>query len=193
MRAKNCAVITGIGTQQLDNPSFDVRLDYGELGMTGVSLDLPTRQPLRVVIDSKCQISSSARMFERPGETLIATTDGAHQRMRADDLRSSRVEIHFFPAKNERVDLECLLRYLADRGCNNVMVEAGAILAGAFVSQGFLDEIVCYCAPKLFGSNARPMFDLPIETIDAHLALTVVDICKIGEDIRVTLRPDQDY
>ncbi len=193
MRAKNCAVITGIGTQQLDNPSLDVRLDYGELGMTGVSVDLPTRQPLRVVIDSKCQISSRARMFKRPGETLIATTDGVHQRMRADDLRSSRVEIHFFSAKNERVDLECLLRYLADRGCNNVMVEAGAILAGAFVGQGLLDEIVCYCAPKLFGSNARPMFDLPIETIDAHLALTVVDMCKIGEDIRVTFRPDQDY
>ena len=83
--------------------------------------------------------------------------------------------------------------HLAERGCNSVMVEAGAILGGAFVQQGLLDEIIWYCAPKLFGSSARPMFDLPIDTIDGHLALTVEDMCKIGEDIRITLRPDQDY
>ena len=193
MRAKSCAVITGIGTQKLDNPSLDVRLDYQQLGMAEALMDVPTRQPLRVVVDSRCQIATGAKIFERPGQTLIATTDGVSQRKRADVLRSARVETLFFPSIDEKVDLESLLAHLAERGCNNVMVEAGAILAGAFVQQGLLDEIVLYCAPKLFGSNARPMFDLPLDTIDAHLALTVVEMCKIGEDIRVTLRPDKDY
>ena len=37
------------------------------------------------------------------------------------------------------------------------------------------------------------MFEVPIQTIDAHLALSVQDIRQIGEDIRVVLRPDKDY
>ena len=61
------------------------------------------------------------------------------------------------------------------------------------MAEGLLDELVCYWAPKLFGSDARPMFELPIQTIDAHLALSVKDIRQIGEDIRITLRPDKDY
>ena len=99
----------------------------------------------------------------------------------------------FLPAREQRVDLQSLLHHLAERGCNRVMVEAGAGLAGAFVGEGLLDEMVCYWAPKLFGSHARPMFDLPIETIDAHLALSVVDMRRIGEDIRLTLQPEKDY
>jgi diaminohydroxyphosphoribosylaminopyrimidine deaminase/5-amino-6-(5-phosphoribosylamino)uracil reductase len=89
--------------------------------------------------------------------------------------------------------LQALLVALAARGCNQVMVEAGAGLAGAFIAEGLLDELVCYWAPKLFGNDARPMFNLPIRTIDAHLALSVKDMRMIGEDIRVTLYPDKDY
>ena len=63
----------------------------------------------------------------------------------------------------------------------------------AVVAEGLLDELVCYWAPKLFGSDARPMFDLAINTIDAHLALSIKDIRQIGEDLRITLYPDKDY
>ena len=97
------------------------------------------------------------------------------------------------PANGNHVDLQALLTELAARNCNRVMVEAGAGLAGAFVAEGLLDELVCYWAPKLFGSDARPMFDLAINTIDAHLALSIKDIRQIGEDLRITLYPDKDY
>jgi diaminohydroxyphosphoribosylaminopyrimidine deaminase/5-amino-6-(5-phosphoribosylamino)uracil reductase len=37
------------------------------------------------------------------------------------------------------------------------------------------------------------MFNLPISTIDAHLALSVQDVRRIGEDIRMIFVPDKDY
>ena len=82
-------------------------------------------------------------------------------------------EVIFLPAMGDHIDLHALLANLAGRGCNQVLVEAGAGLAGAFIAEGLLDELVCYWAPKLFGNEARPMFDLSIETIDAHLALSI--------------------
>jgi len=188
LRAANCAIITGIGTQLMDDPSLTVRITNEEVGVED-----SLRQPLRVVVDSKLQMSPEARMFAQPGDTLIATTDGPEQREKALALEAAGAAVVFLPARDGHVDLYELLLELARRECNSVMVEAGAGLAGGFVAEGLLDELVCYWAPKLFGSDARPMFELPIQTIDAHLALAVKDMRQIGEDIRITLRPDKDY
>jgi len=188
LRAASCAIITGIGTQLMDDPSLTVRITHEELGVED-----SLQQPLRVVVDSKCQMAATARMFEQPGPTLIATLDGESQREKSQALIDAGAEVVFLPAIGEHIDLQALLVALAARGCNQVMVEAGAGLAGAFIAEGLLDELVCYWAPKLFGNDARPMFNLPIRTIDAHLALSVKDMRMIGEDIRVTLYPDKDY
>ena len=188
LRAANCAIITGIGTQLMDDPSLTVRITNADVGVED-----SLRQPLRVVVDSKLQMSPEARMFAQPGDTLIATTDGPEQREKALALEAAGAAVVFLPARDGHVDLYELLLELARRECNSVMVEAGAGLAGGFVAEGLLDELVCYWAPKLFGSDARPMFELPIQTIDAHLALAVKDMRQIGEDIRITLRPDKDY
>ena len=124
---------------------------------------------------------------------MVATLDQPQQREQSKALVAAGAEVIFLPAQGERVDLQALLEALAQRECNQVMVEAGAGLAGAFIAEGLLDELVCYWAPKLFGSQARPMFDLPIETIDAHLALSVKDMRMVGEDIKLTMQPDKDY
>ena len=190
LRAVSCAVITGIGTQLMDNPSLTLRLAEADLGVQD-----PLQQPLRVVVDAQLLMSPDARILQpqNQGGCLIATLDEAPQRQRAQALIEAGAEVVFLPSAGAHVDLRALLAKLAERGCNQVMIEAGAGLAGAFIAEGLLDELVCYWAPKLFGDRARPMFALPIDTIDAHLALSVQDIRQVGEDIRITLQPDKDY
>lgn len=188
LRAASCAIITGIGTQQMDNPSLTLRITEEELGVED-----PLQQPMRVVVDAQMKMSADARILQAPGLCVIATLDKPQQRENSKALIAAGAEVIFLPAQDERVDLRALLEVLAQRDCNQVMVEAGAGLAGAFIAEGLLDELVCYWAPKLFGSQARPMFDLPIDTIDAHLALSVKDMRMVGEDIKLTMQPDKDY
>ena len=188
LRAASCAIITGIGTQLMDDPSLTVRITHEELGVED-----SLQQPLRVVVDSKLQMAATARMFEQPGPTLIATLDGESQREKSQALIDAGAEVVFLPAIGEHIDLQALLVALATRGCNQVMVEAGAGLAGAFIAEGRARWASMVLIGKLFGNDARPMFNLPIRTIDAHLALSVKDMRMIGEDIRVTLTPDKDY
>jgi diaminohydroxyphosphoribosylaminopyrimidine deaminase/5-amino-6-(5-phosphoribosylamino)uracil reductase len=188
LRAASCAIITGIGTQEMDNPSLTLRITEHEL-----EVEDPLQQPIRVVVDSQMKMSADARLLQAPGLCLIATLDEPQQREKSKALAAAGAEVIFLPAQGKHVDLQALLKVLAERECNQVMVEAGAGLAGAFIAEGILDELVCYWAPKLFGSQARPMFELPIETIDAHLALSVMDMRMVGEDIKLTMQPDKDY
>jgi diaminohydroxyphosphoribosylaminopyrimidine deaminase/5-amino-6-(5-phosphoribosylamino)uracil reductase len=188
LRAGSCAIITGIGTQVMDNPSLTLRITEEQLGVT-----VPLQQPIRVVVDAQMKMSVDVRLLQAPGLCLIATLDKPQQREKSKALIAAGAEVVFLPAQGEHVDLQALLETLAQRECNQVMVEAGAGLAGAFIAEGLLDELVCYWAPKLFGSEARPMFELPIKTIDAHLALSVKDMRMVGEDIKITMQPDKDY
>lgn len=188
LRAASCAIITGIGTQEMDNPSLTLRITEEDLGVED-----SLQQPIRVVVDAQMKMSADARLLQASGLCVVATLDEPKQREKSQALVAAGAEVIFLPAQGQHIDLQVLLEVLAQRECNQVMVEAGAGLAGAFIAEGLLDELVCYWAPKLFGSQARPMFDLPIETIDAHLALSVKDMRMVGEDIKLTMQPDKDY
>jgi diaminohydroxyphosphoribosylaminopyrimidine deaminase/5-amino-6-(5-phosphoribosylamino)uracil reductase len=90
-----------------------------------------------------------------------------------------------------RFDLPAVLSLLAERGVNEIQLEAGATLAGAFMSAGLVDEVLLYVAPVLLGERARPMFEgLAIDTMAQKLKMTIVESRYIGQDIRLLMRPD---
>ena len=133
-------------------------------------------------------MASGFQVYERPGVplplwersevrgiTLIPAFSGAH--------------LLQLPAHAGRVDLAALIRELAARQCNDILVECGARLAGSLLQRDLVDEIVLYLAPALLGSNARPLFDLPIDDMEAKLNLQLTDLRQIGNDLRLILSP----
>ena len=183
LRAQSCAVITGADSVIIDNPSMTVRADEAEL-------NIPTelqRQPLRVIIDGSERVTSTAKIFAQPGDILIAGHTSRQQKIE----RSSALgkTDYWSGAKNEKTDLTALLKYLAAQQCNEVLVESGAQLAGAFIESGLVDELVVYCAPTLLGSEARPLLSLPMSDMKQQIRWHWQDVRMVGNDVRLTLHP----
>ena len=178
-RARSCAMLTGIGTVLADNPRLTVR-----------DIDTP-RQPWRIVLDSQLRTPPQANILDTPGTLIVCATYIAD---RAAALKSRGAEILLLPNDKQQIDLSRLLTLLAQRSINEVMVEAGATLNGAFLTQQLVDEWIAYIAPTILGNHARSLFTLPELTSLAQAQHgTITDIRQIGTDCRLILQFEQHH
>ena len=176
LRARACAVLTGVGTVLADNPRMNVReLDTG-------------RQPLRVVVDSRLRTPIDANIL-RDGETVLVCAQA--EAGRRDALLSAGAHILELPGPEGRVHLGALMQELGARGFNELHVEAGATLNGALLQAGLVDEWVAYQAATVMGHQARGLFDLPALTdMVARRNFRLMDARMVGQDLRLRLRPE---
>ncbi|HQX92123.1 MAG TPA: bifunctional diaminohydroxyphosphoribosylaminopyrimidine deaminase/5-amino-6-(5-phosphoribosylamino)uracil reductase RibD [Thermomonas sp.] len=173
-RARSGALLTGAGTVLADDPHLTVRLDDG----------IDFVPPLRVVLDPGLATVARGHVREGAAPTLYIHAPDAKL------PRGVEFEHAAVPAQGTRFDLDAVLRLLAARGINEVQLEAGATLAGAFLSAGLVDEVLLYVAPVLLGEQARPLFDgLHIDAMAQRLKLQRIDSAVVGEDFRLLLRP----
>lgn len=189
LRARSSAILTGIESVLLDDPSLTLRSN--ELGLENAE-EVAARQPLRVVLDSQFRIPATAKILAQPGATLVA---GARDNDNRRSLSDRGVETIVLGPGSEQVDLGLLLKELAAREVNEVLVEAGATLGGALLQQGLVDELVVYMAPKLLGSGARALFNLPgMEQMSDRIVVEINDVRSVGADLRISaiVVPDSD-
>jgi diaminohydroxyphosphoribosylaminopyrimidine deaminase / 5-amino-6-(5-phosphoribosylamino)uracil reductase len=173
-RARSCAVMAGIGTLLADNPRLTVR---------HVST---SRQPLRIVVDRHLQISLDAAVLEG-GNALVATAQQPNEK--TAQLTQLGIGVLHIPGSDGKVDLAALMRELAARELNEVLVESGNRLNGALLRAGLVDELIIYLAPHLLGDSGRGMFDLGLLTgLDQRCELTMRDLRRIGPDLRIVAR-----
>ncbi len=174
-RARACAILTGIGTVRDDDPSLTVR-DV-----------VTTRQPLRVIVDSKLETPLDAKIL-RGGPVLIAAAVNLENRAKL--LLDAGAEVVVLPNPQGKVELRDLLQALAKRGINEVHAEAGFKLNGSLLREGLVDEFLIYLAPCLIGHDAAGLFNLPaLTSLDGKQRLQIRDLRQVGADIRVLARP----
>jgi diaminohydroxyphosphoribosylaminopyrimidine deaminase / 5-amino-6-(5-phosphoribosylamino)uracil reductase len=179
LRGESCAIVTGIGTVLADDPRLDLRLPEA---LTG------GRQPLRVILDGALRIPPEARVLVPPGQAMVCTA--RVEARAATRLRAAGAAVEELPRNVSGLDLPALLDLLARRECNEVLVEAGPALAGAFVGTGLADRLVVYLAPVLMGVAARGMFALPgLTRLSDRLQWRFTEFRQIGEDLRITAEP----
>jgi diaminohydroxyphosphoribosylaminopyrimidine deaminase/5-amino-6-(5-phosphoribosylamino)uracil reductase len=162
LRAEVDTMLVGVGTVLADDPSLTVRSATGALA---------DRQPLRVVADTHRRTPVRARVLDGAAESWVAT--GADVGVGADG----------------HLDLAPLLRVLYHRGQRHVLLEGGPRLAGAFWRARLVDRVVAYVAPALLGAGPAAIEDAGIATVSDIARLRLDDVTRVGEDVRLTLRP----
>ncbi|MGG7647303.1 diaminohydroxyphosphoribosylaminopyrimidine deaminase [Pseudomonas frederiksbergensis] len=181
LRAQASVVLTGADTVLADNARLTVRAD--ELGLDPEQTALAmSRPPLRVLIDGRLRVPLDAPFF-KAGPALVATC------MAIEEQYANGPECLIVAGEDGLVDLRKLLVELAARGVNEVLVEAGPRLAGAFAQQGLVDEFQIFIAGKFLGSSARPLLDWPLAQMKDAPELKIIEIRAVGDDWRVIAIP----
>lgn len=178
LRARSCAVLTGIDTVLSDDAQLNVR----KIAVT--------RQPLRVIVDSCLRTPLDARILIGGGTLIYSAQNDEEKIARLHELGAMVVVL---PGADGRVDLKAMLADLGLRGCNEVLVEAGATLNGALLLAGLVDELILYVAPKLLGDASRGMASLgELSALDQCVNLAWQDVRQVGADLRITAKVKGD-
>jgi len=179
LRAASGAVMTGIATVLADDPSLTVRDE---------SIDNDGLQPIRVVLDSQLKMPATAGMLKLQGRTTVFCVNDANRQALGD----AGAEIFQVADSAGHTDLISVLEMLAELEVNDVLVEAGPVLAGSLLTAGLVDELVIYQAPHMMGSETRGMVVTPAwQSLQQRQSLEIVDVRMLGQDIRITARPEK--
>ena len=162
LRSEVDAMLVGAGTVLADDPHLTARRPDGSLA---------ERQPLRVVADTHGRTPDTARVRDGAAPTWVATA--AEVGAGHDGL----------------LDLDALLRRLYERDRRHVLLEGGPRLAGAMLAAGLVDRVVAYVAPALLGAGSPALGEAGIGTIADAVRLDLLDVTRIGDDVRITGRP----
>ena len=174
LRYRSDAVITGIGTVLADNPRLTAR-DPSSGARMG------NRPYLRVVVDSRARMPADASLLDENGEVMQVVATGN------SDLATCNV-VQFIDPAEDSVDLAALMQYLGERGCHNVLMEAGEQLNGALFDMKLVDKVVAYISTsKLIGGAdaLSPIGGSGSRLMREAVNLTNTRIESLGDDIAV--------
>ena len=141
-RGKYDAIVVGSGTVSSDDP---------ELKNHGL---YKGKKILRVVINEKLDLGLKYKTFADES-VLVVCTDNVAEKNK-NRFRKAGVEFKSFGRKN--VSVEKLLKFLAGRGVQSVLVEGGSHTHGMFYdaalrNKKLLDKVMFYIAPKIIGGE----------------------------------------
>lgn len=174
LRANVCAILTGVGTVNHDNPNLNVRNRE------------PHKQPKRFILDSHLSMKSDLSILQQDNVFIVYGDDPDNN---FDSLIKTKAKLVKIPLRNNQINLSFFVSHLEEYGINNLLVEAGPKLTASVIEAGHYDDLIIYIAPILLGSDANNLVKLTqIKNIRQKIQFSFEDIRQIGPDLRVTLR-----
>ena len=180
LRARVGAIITGIGTVLKDDPRLTVRFSDAKINPSPLSHN---DQPLRIIVDSSGRLPKNPALVAEPGPIYWVTTKNHHRHPLIDNGRIKHLPV---PAnKDGRVDLSILVRELGLLEINEILVEAGGILSGAFIKAGLVDRARIYFASKILGCDAQAIYKIMPKDLPSAIEIKIKKVDKVGDSFFV--------
>ena len=183
LRARSCAILTSIETVLSDDPLLNVRLTKNDL-----ALENEINQPKRVILDTQLRIPLSANILKPSNQVIIYTCSNDSKKL--SNLKNLNIEVIQAKRDKYHINLNYVVHDLADREINELLVEAGSTLVGSFFENKLVDEIIIYQAPHIMGNTSLGLAELTsIETMQDRVQLYIQEYRKLGQDMKLTLKP----
>ena len=167
------AVLVGIGAVLSDDPKLTVKEKYVRT----------PKQPLRVVLDSKCRTPRGALVLNDVAKTLIVTVQGNEKQFEGDHIEVVGIKAD----DGMHVELESMLDLLYQRGIKKLLVEGGGTIIWSFLRNRLVDDLYTYIGPCIIGGKNTPTVadGLGIKSEDDLLSLRIVDVNRLGNGLLV--------
>jgi diaminohydroxyphosphoribosylaminopyrimidine deaminase/5-amino-6-(5-phosphoribosylamino)uracil reductase len=150
MRHASDALLTGIGTIQVDDPLLTDRSG------------LARRKPLlRVVLDAGLSLSPRARIVQTADDDLLVFTRKRADGRRIRALKKAGVEVFGADSFMGQINLETVLAELGRREVLSVLLESGPTLNGAALAAGIVHKLFLFYAPRISGETRVPFAIAP--------------------------------
>lgn len=186
LRAQSSAILTGVDTVLADDPSLNLRdIEHNPFLAAFAQKGQGMVSPVRVILDSRLRTPVNAKMLGLPGRSMILTVSSDALKIAA--LRQAGFEVYTLAGFKQQLDLLAVLQFLGQQQFNEILLEAGPTLNGAFLAANLLDEGIVYVAPSLLGERARGLFCLPeLQHMADKKKLVWQDVRRIGPDLRIS-------
>lgn len=183
LRSRVDAILTGIGTALVDDPSLTAR-----------RVRRVRRTAIRIVVDPRLDLPTESALAQSardvPVEVWCAEPVGTMEVRRAA-LESCGVKVAPAPMIDGRIDLrKCLARLVAERDATNVLVEAGGGLLGSLLDVDLIDEARVYIAPMALADEAAlpALRGQRARTIADAVSFELAEARRFGDDVRLRYR-----
>ncbi len=179
LRSQIDAIMVGIHTVTKDNPELSVRSDLSTNRTANV------RQPIRVVVDTRLKISSTAKILRWPLEqsTIVCTTNLA-SKAKIEQLKKLKVHVLVLPQRKGKVSLLACMKKLGELGISSLLIEGGSELNAAMLQEGLVNRVQLYVAPRLLGGTdaINVVGGTAPKRLSQAVEITDLKIQKVGGD-----------
>lgn len=171
------AIMVGVNTVKIDDPSLTTRLD-----------DMNASDPVRIILDTNLSISEEARVLQLDSvsDTIIITCDSVskNKKKRIEQKGAKVIEA---PLKDGVIDLASLMVYLKTLDITSLLIEGGSRVNASALSAGIVDKVIFFYAPKIFGGDDG----IPIckghgpDLMKHCISVKHINVCRFGDDVMI--------